>query len=31
MKLEQVEQAKKRLNDFEVNIKEQATFTCEKI
>ncbi|MDR0608358.1 MAG: hypothetical protein LBG52_08760 [Candidatus Peribacteria bacterium] len=31
MKAEQLEQAKKRLTDFEISINEQATFSCEKI
>jgi hypothetical protein len=31
MKSEQLEHAKKRLADFEVNIDEQAAFSCEKI
>jgi hypothetical protein len=31
MKIEQLEQAKKRLANFEMNINEQATFSCEKV
>lgn len=31
MKIEQLEQARKRLAEFEVNIDQQASFSCEKI
>jgi hypothetical protein len=31
MKIDQLEQSKKRLASFEMNIDEQATFSCEKI